>query len=185
MSEDERAKAAEVIGTGAIIYNDLSTDRVTDVNFDLDRVCDFEGETGPYIQYAHTRCLGILRNAPAELLAGIQIPKLMDLAAAQPGFEKLATAAQAKLSQAEEIDLIRTLARLPMILDFVLEGYRPNVLATYLIDVTKTFNVFYRAHKVLVEDAELARARLALVLATQRTLLKGLSLLGMRVPARM
>lgn len=185
MSEDERARAAEIIGVGAVIFNDLSTDRNTDVNFDLEKVLDFEGETGPYIQYAHTRCLGILRNAPAELTGGIEVSKLLDLAAPQPAFTKLFTAAQAKLKEPEELDLIRMLAKLPMVLDQVVDTHRPSTLATYVIDITKVFNQFYRAHKVLVEDAELARARLALVLATQRTLLKGLSLLGMRVPERM
>lgn len=185
MTEAERDRAAEIIGVGAVIYNDLSTDRNTDVNFDLEKVVDFEGETGPYIQYAHTRCLGILRNAPSELTGGIEVTKLLDLAAPQPAFATLAAAAQSKLAATEELDLIRTLARLPNVLDQVVETNRPSTLATYLIDITKAFNQFYRAHKVLVEDQELARARLALVLATQRTLLKGLSLLGMRVPERM
>lgn len=185
MSESEREKAAEIIGTGAIIFNDLSTDRNSDVNFDLERVCDFEGETGPYIQYAHTRCLGILRNAPKDLIEEIQVEKLLDLDSPQKGFDSLQKAAQAKLSEVEELDLIRMLARLPLVLDMVLDGYRPSVLATYLIDITKVFNQFYRTHKVLVEDSELARARLTLVLATQRALLQGMTLLGMRAPERM
>lgn len=185
LSEEERHRNAEIIGVGAIVFNDLSTDRNTDVNFDLERVLDFEGETGPYILYAHTRCLGILRNAPAELISKIDIAKLLDLGSAQPGFEHLWQAAQTKLEKREELDLVRLLARLPLVLDQVLESYKPSILATYLIDITKGFNAFYRAHKVLVDDVELARARLALVLATQRTLLKGLTLLGMRVPERM
>jgi len=185
MNAEERHRAAEIIGSGAVVYNDLSTDRNTDVNFDLDRVCDFEGETGPYIQYAHTRCLGILRNAPAALLAGIDTAKLSDLAAPQPGFDRLFKSAQSKIAAVEELELVRALARLPLVLDDVLVDYRPSILGSYLIDVTKVFNAFYRAHKVLVEDAELAQARLSLVLATQRTLLKGLTLLGMSAPERM
>lgn len=185
MSAEERKKAAEIIGCGAVIFNDLSTDRNTDVNFDLESVVDFEGETGPYVQYAHTRCLGILRNAPESLTGGIEASKLLDLSAPQPAFHTLSTAAQAKLKESEELDLIRMLARLPLVLDQVVESNRPSTLATYIIDVTKVFNVFYRAHKVLVDDSELAKARLALVLATQRTLLKGLTLLGMRLPERM
>lgn len=183
--EAERAKTAEIIGVGAIIFNDLSTDRNNNVNFDLERVLDFEGETGPYIQYAHTRCLGILRNAPKELLTGIDVAGLMDIGKAQSGFGAMAKSAALKLESEEELQLIRTLARLPLILDIVLDQAKPSSLASFLIDVTKVFNQFYRAHKVLVEDAEVARARLALVLATQRTLNKGLSLLGMRLPERM
>jgi arginyl-tRNA synthetase len=185
MTEEERERNAEIIGVGAIIFNDLSTDRNSDVNFDLEQALDFDGETGPYIQYAHTRALSILRNAPKELVEGIDVTKLLDLANPQPGFKKLAAAAKAKLTHVEELDLIRQVARLPIVLDNVLETYKPHLLATYLIDVTKVFNAFYRAHKVLVDDTETARARLALVLATQRALLKGLTLLGMRTPERM
>lgn len=183
--EAERSRTAEIIGVGAIIFNDLSTDRNNNVNFDLERVLDFEGETGPYIQYAHTRCLGILRNAPKELIAGIDVKDLMDIGKKQAGFEMLWKCAASKLVEEEELQLIRTLARLPQILDIVLDQAKPSSLASFLIDVTKVFNQFYRAHKVLVEDADLAKARLALVVATQRTLNKGLTLLGMKLPERM
>ncbi len=183
--ESERAAIAEIIGTGAIIYNDLATDRNHDVNFNIDKVCDFEGETGPYIMYAHTRCLGILRNAPKNLIDGIDPKKLLDLSVKQPGFDKLFAAASKRLQETEELELIRTLAKLPRYLDLVLETNKPSYLANFLIDITKQFNAFYRAQKVLVEDTELAQARLALILATQRTLLKGLTLLGMRAPERM
>ena len=185
LPEKERAQIAEIIGTGAIVYNDLATDRNHDVNFNIQKVCDFEGETGPYIMYAHTRCLGILRNAPKSFIDGIDTTKLLDLSVKQPGFDKIFTAATKRLQEKEELELIRTLAKLPRYLDLVLETMKPSYLANFLIDITKQFNAFYRAQKVLVEDAELAQARLALVLATQRTLLKGLSLLGMRAPERM
>ena len=92
----------------------------------------------------------------------------------QPGFDKLFAAASKRLQETEELELIRTLAKLPRYLDLVLETNKPSYLANFLIDITKQFNAFYRAQKVLVEDTELAQARLALILATQRTLLKGL-----------
>ncbi len=171
LTENEIADAAEIIGTGAIIYNDLSTDRNHDVVFNLERIVSFDGETGPYIQYAHTRCLSIFRNAPKNL-------NTSDL-------NGLHTAALTKLNETEELELIRVLAKLPFILDLVLKDYRPSILSNYLIDITKAFNVFYRNHKVLVEDTEVAKARLSLVLATQRVLNKGLYFLGMKTPERM
>jgi arginyl-tRNA synthetase len=183
--ENERARVAETVGVGAIIFNDLSTDRNNNVNFELEQVLDFEGETGPYVQYAHTRCLGILRNAPEALREGIDPEKLPDLALRQPGFDVLAQRAMERLSEPEELGLLRTCARLPIVLDQVLDQSKPNLLANYLIDVTKAFNLFYRSHKVLCDDDALSKARLALVLIAQRTLLKGLQLLGMKAPSRM
>ncbi len=185
LSAAEQKEASEIIGTGAIVYNDLSTDRNHDVNFDIEKVCDFNGETGPYIQYAHTRCLSILRNAPAELISGIDTSKLLDLSFDQKGFASLFETAKKNLSEPEELDLIRTLMKLPGVLDTTLEHYKPSHLAGYMIDITKQFNQFYRAHKVLSENQDLTKARLALVLATQRVLLKSLELLGMRAPVKM
>lgn len=185
LSESEQKQAAEIIGTGAIVYNDLSTDRNHDVNFDIEKVCDFSGETGPYIQYAHTRCLSILRNAPSELIKDIDTNKLLDLSYDQKGFSNLFEAAQKNLREVEELDLIRTLIKLPGVLDTTLDHYKPSHLAGFMIDITKQFNQFYRAHKVLSENQDLAKARLALVLATQRVLLKSLELLGMRAPIKM
>ncbi|MGE4233755.1 MAG: arginine--tRNA ligase [Bacteriovoracia bacterium] len=170
MNDEEKKNNAEIIGVGAVIYNDLATDRNHDVNFDLETIIDFEGETGPYIQYAHTRCLSILRSAKEVQIdqLGKELPNFVDL-----------------LTQKEELNLIRILARFPIILDQVVESYRPSHLASYLIDVTKVFNAFYRSHKVLVDELALSKARLSLVSATQRVLYEGTSLLGMRLPQKM
>lgn len=185
LSNEECLRLAEIVGTGAVVYNDLSTDRGSDVHFDLDRVLDFNGTTGPYVQYAHTRCLSILRNAPPALMEGVNVSDLMSLSAPPGAFKRLAADAKEKLRESEELDLVRVLARLPLVLDRVLDEYRPSLLAEYLIDVTRVFNVFYAAHKVLGNEETVTRARLALVLATQRVLLRGLNLLGMRAPERM
>jgi arginyl-tRNA synthetase len=199
MTSEEIQKNAEAIGCGAIIFNDLSTDRNIDVNFDLEKVLDFNGETGPYIQYAHTRCLSILRNAPIELQKQLElitdfkeknseIPndnqnKLEAIKTRWHGWTKNLNS---KIFQElEELNLIRTLAKLPLVLDQVLENYKPSILANFLIDVTKSFNTFYRAHKVLVDDKEIAFSRLCLVLATKNVLYQGCTLLGMKLPDRM
>ncbi len=158
---------AELIGVAAVIFNDLSTDRDAAVNFDPQAIADFEGETGPYILYAHTRCLSIVRNAPSSLTSALK------------------SAPTHLLTTAEELNLIRMMARLPLVLDLLIEHHKPHVLGNFLIDLTKSFNVFYRAHKVLVEDTELARARLHLVDTTQRVLQFGLELLGIRTPTKM
>ncbi len=166
-SAQEKKEFSEIIGVGAIIFNDLSTDRIQDVNFDLKQVLDFDGETGPYIQYAHTRCLSILKNAPSVKT------------------DNLLKASLLKLEAKEEIHLLKKLARFPLVLDSVLEHSKPSLLAHFLIDITKAFNLFYRTHKVLTDDSLTTQARLALVLATQKTLKKGLFLLGIKTPLKM
>lgn len=162
---------AEAIGVGAIIFHDLSTDRNSDVQFDLEKILDFDGETGPYIQYAHTRCLSILRNASFDTSKKKAIDELLLNASS--------------LTQKEELHLLRILGRLPLVLELVIATAKPHHLANYLIDVTKHFNAFYRAHKVLTDNASLTQARLSLVLATQQTLLQGLRFLGINVPQKM
>lgn len=161
---------AEAVAIGAVTFFDLSTDPVRDVEFDLERVVDFDGETGPYLQYAHTRCLSILRKA-AE--------------AAQSGAIPFDPALLPLLEKPEEIRLVKTLGQLPIHLERVLQFSKASQLAHYLIDVTKAFNTFYRECHVLGPDPKLTRARLMLVESTRRVLARGLGLLGIPLPEKM
>ncbi len=180
-SEDTREEArltdaeiqtiSEQVAIGALVFADLSTDPSKDLEFDVDRVISFEGETGPYLQYAHTRCLSILRRAKAA------------------GFS--ATSADAKelvetLVKPEESALIGTLARFSEALERTLDQRKPSQLASYLIDVTKDFGHFYRECKVMnPENPVLTRSRLSLVDAARNVLSLGLDLLGMPKPEKM
>jgi len=157
----------EAVAVGAVVFHDLHTDPARDVEFDLERVVDFEGETGPYLQYAHTRCLGILRKAGAQLA---------------PNWS---TELAAHLSAPEEIQLIKTLGQFPLHLERTLTFAKASQLAHYLIDVTKLFGAFYRECHVLGDNPELTRARLCLVDATRSVLASGLGLLGIPLPERM
>jgi arginyl-tRNA synthetase len=165
----------EAVAIGAVVYHDLHTDPVRDVEFDIDRVVDFEGETGPYLQYAHTRCLSILRKAkgtgqsPAP--AGGSISFLADRAHL--------------LKKVEEIQLLKTLGQFPLHLERTLTFGKASQLAQYLIDVTKMFGAFYRECQVLGNAPELTHARLMLVEATRRILAQGMGLLGIPRPSRM
>lgn len=157
--------AVEAVALGAVIFHDLSTDPTQNVEFDTARVVDFEGETGPYLQYAHTRCLSILRKSGqtptfrAELLGQLKHP--------------------------EEVLLVKLLGQFPDHLERVLELGKPSQLAHYLIDVVKQFGAFYRDCHVLSDDVSLTQARLLLVDATRQVLARGLGLMGIPLPERM
>jgi len=162
---------AEQVAVGAVIFHDLHSDPARDVEFDVERVVDFEGETGPYLQYAHTRCLSILRKAreTGELAGEVEFSAAFIDA----------------LSKDEEFALLKTLGQFGLHLERSLTHGKASQLAHYLIDVTKVFGSFYRECKVLGEGRELTGARLMLVEATRRVLGQGLGLLGIPLPERM
>ncbi|MBI4925134.1 MAG: arginine--tRNA ligase, partial [Bdellovibrio sp.] len=170
-NENEKEEVSEQIALGALVFFDLHADPIKDIDFDLGRVTDFEGETGPYLQYAHTRCHSILRKAKesCELPGKICFdPSLVSL-----------------LNQKEEILLVKVLGRFPLHLERALEFSKASQLANYLIDVTKAFGAFYRECHVLGQEPRLTQARLILVEATRRILARGLSLLGIPLPKKM
>ncbi|NDG84639.1 MAG: hypothetical protein EBX52_06325 [Proteobacteria bacterium] len=171
LTENEITTIADEVAIGALVFADLSTDPTKDLDFDVDRVISFEGETGPYLQYAHTRCLSILRKAGADPEKVRQTPE---------------STLVAKLGTLEEARLLGTLARYAEALDRSLDLRKPSQLTTYLIDLTRDFGHFYRECKVMnPEDPELTSARLALVQATRTVLASGLELLGIPKPEKM
>ncbi len=168
---NELEEISEKIAVGALLFFDLHTDPTKDVEFDVERVVDFEGETGPYLQYAHTRCQSILRKAKesGELKAPICFhPELISL-----------------LKAPEEINLVKILGRFPLHLERALEFSKASQLAHYLIDLTRVYGAFYRECHVLGQAEKLTQARLMLVESTRRILTHGLSLLGIPLPERM
>jgi len=170
-STEDREKIREAVAIGAIVFHDLHTDPVRDVEFDIERVVDFEGETGPYLQYAHTRCLSILRKAKdtGQLPASWTVsPQILQ-----------------QLKNEEELQLVKMLGQLPLHLERTLSFAKASQLAHYLIDVTHVFGSFYRECQVLGNSVELTSARLMLVEATRRILARGLGLLGIPLPERM
>ncbi len=154
-----KKEVAKVVGVGAIIFGDLSSDRIRDVDFDWNRMLSFEGETGPYLQYTHARACSILRKA------GLKKKK-----SAKISFKLL--------SSAQELALVKDLSLFPNILVTAAQSYKPHHVAQYLIRLAQKFNDFYHSCQVISEDKELMAARLALVDAVRQVLANGLGCLG-------
>jgi arginyl-tRNA synthetase len=159
----DKEKVARQVGIGAVIFGDLSNDRIKDIEFDWDKILDFSGETAPYIQYAHARICSILRKMPLR----------------DDSFD-------ATLLQTDEEQLIvGTLARFPDIIARSAESYKPSVVARYLLDLARDFNKFYHQCPVLQAEEQTRLARLALCDAVRQVLDNGLTLLGISAPEEM
>lgn len=162
-------EVAEIVGVGAVVFNDLSTDRVKDVEFDWERILDFEGDTGPYLQYCYARASSILRQGAAK---GIQ-----------PGNP----ADSAELAKAEAAQqLMKQFGRLEDSLEGAKRLQKPSIVANYAIDLAKSFNAFYRDLRVVDEaNKPESSARLGLVQAFRQVLGNTLGLLCMKAPEEM
>jgi arginyl-tRNA synthetase len=164
----EQEQVAEVVGLGAIKYADLSQNRISDYVFDWQKMMAKNGNTATYMQYAYARVRNVFRKG------GV---------AAESIREKRPAIA---LSHPVERALGVRLIRLPEVLEFAAEEYKPNVLTDYLFELANTFSTFYEECPVLkAESAERRDSRLALCDLTARTLKFGLDLLGINVVERM
>jgi arginyl-tRNA synthetase len=160
---DEQIDIGRIVGIGALKYADLSTDRIKDYVFDWDRMLAFEGNTAPYLQYAHARIRSILRKAGEPVTSEGSDPILV----------------------AEERDLILQLLQFDAAIHDTLEKYSPHRLCTYLFELAQSFTSFYEACPVLKADPPTRSFRLRLLEQTARVLDTGLGLLGIVAPERM
>jgi arginyl-tRNA synthetase len=162
----ERGAVGKMIGIGALKYADLAADRNKDYVFDWDRMLAFEGNTAPYLQYAHARIRSILRHDAARDVA----------------FDASAIAVATKTERALALELLDFHGAV----ETVASSLAPHKLCTYLFALASAFTAFYEQCPVLRADTpEEMRARLALSELTARVLARGLELLGIDAPARM
>lgn len=161
---DEAAEIAEIVGIGAVKFAELSQNRLTDYVFSWDRMLALQGDTAPYLQYSHVRIRSIFRKLEAP-------------------FDPLS--ATIHLDEDAEIHLARLLVRFGEVLPTILEDFRPNLLANYVLELARAFHSFFEACPVLKSEAATRDSRLALCDLTSRTLKQGLHLLGIAVPERM
>lgn len=159
-----KANVAEAVGVGAVIFGDLLHSRLHEVNFSLEDVVNFEGETGPYVQYTYARTQSLLRRA------GSGVP-------VEPG--QHADAADYHYAEGDQSwQLAKALMRYPDALAQAAQRYEPSILARYLIELAQTFNRFYHHEKIITGNTAEQAAKLALVRLTAETLEDGLKLLG-------
>jgi arginyl-tRNA synthetase len=164
LSPEQQDAVARALGIGAVKYANLSTERQRDYVFDWDRMLAFEGDTGPYLQYAHARIRSIFRRAGA--------------APPPPGSVPL-------LGEPAERALALQLLAFPEAVAATADTYSPAKLCAYLFELATSFTGFYEACRVLVGDEVVRASRLGLCDLTARVLELGLSLLGMQAPEQM
>ena len=165
-SEEEAAAICEMVGLGALKYFILKVDPKKTMLFDPRESIDFNGNTGPFIQYTHARIRSILRKAEE---AGIDA----------------STYTSATLLP-EEVELVKALAEYPAVVRTAGEQFAPSVIAAYAYDLAKQFNGYYHDHSILKEENEAVRSlRLKLAAEVARVIRSAMSLLGINVPERM
>ena len=163
---ENKEEVAKMVGVGAIIFNDLSNNRIKDEIFDWNQLLNFNGETGPYMQYTYVRTQSILRNAGVKEIddKNIDFSKLLD---------------------PEAIDVVKRLSEYTDIVVNATNKNEPSIIARYLIDLAHSFSRFYNEHQIICDDEETKKARLALTKCVGTTIKSGLALLGISTPEKM
>lgn len=167
LTPEQQADVARMLGIGSIKYADLSSDRVKDYVFDLDRMISFEGNTAGYVQYAHARIRSVYRKAEAE---GVT-----------PGAIQLGAPAKDDAERALVIELLG----FEEVVKSVEESLEPHKLATYAYNLALAFTKFYERCPILKAEPAVRSSRLTLAGATAKTLAKTLDLLGIEAPQQM
>ena len=159
---------AKAVGIGAVVFNELSNYRIKDYVFSWEHVLNFEGETGPYVQYTHARACSVLRNAGDEIVAK-----------AKEDFD-------AKYLTGESAHALSTLLYdFPAVIKEAGEKYEPSIVTRHLVDIAQAFNKFYHDEHILVDNEDEKVAKVAMVLAAKDAIKNGLDLLCMKAPEKM
>ena len=161
-SLENKEAVAHAVGVGAVIFHDLKNDRTNNFDFALEEVVQFEGETGPYVQYTHARAMSILRKAN----------------------HTVDTQAAFSLTDDDAWEVLKLIENYPNVVRFAEEKCEPSAIAKFVINLAQAFNKYYAHTKVLVED-EAFNSRIALVQTTASILKQGLALLGVAAPDEM
>ncbi|PJA26761.1 MAG: arginine--tRNA ligase [candidate division Zixibacteria bacterium CG_4_9_14_3_um_filter_46_8] len=161
---ENREQVAEDIGLGAVIFAQFSSRRGKNISFSWDEALNFDGQTGPYLQYTHARISSLERKYGKDIQANID---------------------PALLSDQAEIKLCKQLGQFPLAINTAMRENEPFIIACYLLLLASEFNGYYQRVRVLVEDKSLAEARMFLVSAVRITLRNGLYLLGIKAPVKM
>lgn len=164
VNTDNIEEVAKQVGIGAVIFQELSNSRIKDYTFSWDKTLNFEGETGPYVQYTYARASSILRNSNRALDENINY----DYINGETAYE-----------------LCKLIYRFPEVVIDAAEKYEPSIVTRHIVDIAQAFNKYYHDEHILVDDPEEQKAKLLLVYATKQTIKNGLGLLGIESPERM
>ncbi len=157
-------EVSRIVGIGAVKFQELYNNRIKDYVFDWDEVLNFEGETGPYVQYTYARAKSVLRKAGVDEIKPLDIEKI---------------------TSDEEFTLVKKLAGFEDVLIKAKEKYEPSLITRHLTDIAKSFNKFYNSSKIMVEDEKLKEERLALAYVTSVVIKTALGLLGIKTVEKM
>ena len=159
----DKEEVAKQVGIGAIIFNDLYNQRIKDVIFDWNKLLNFDGETGPYVQYTYARASRVLRKIG-------EVPDTIDYTL---------------LTDEASIGLLKEIERYPQVIKDAAERYEPSVIARYSIDLAHAFNKFYHECQINVEDETTKYTRTNVVKIARYIIKDALSLLGIQCPEQM
>lgn len=162
---EEKEEVAKKVGIGAVIFNDLSNNIIKDEVFDWDIMLNFQGETGPYIQYIYVRTNSLISKAG-------YIPKIENID-------------QNQLTNENCIDILKQIYIFNDIIRQAADKNEPSIIARYLIELAQRYSSFYNDNKIIVEDQKVQNARLYLTYIVGQTLKTGTKLLGIEMPDKM
>ena len=161
----DKDEVAQIVGIGAILFNDLYNQRIKDVSFTWDKILNFDGETGPYVQYTYARAASVLRKAGVtEVDEDIDFSVVTDEAS---------------------MNLLKEISRYPSVVKDASEKLEPFIVSRFAMAVAQAFNKFYHDCQINVEDEAVKKARLKVVCLTKYALKDALSLLGIGCPEQM
>lgn len=161
---DDIDEVSRIVGIGAVKFQELYNNRIKDYVFDWDEVLNFDGETGPYVQYTYARAKSVLRKACIDEIKPLDIEKI---------------------TSDEEFILVKKLAGFEDVVIKAKEKYEPSLITRHLTDIAKSFNKFYNSSKIMVEDEKLKEERLALAYVTAIVIKTALGLLGIKTVEKM
>lgn len=164
---ENKEEIAKQVGIGAVVYTDLQNGRIKDIDFRWDRALNFDGETGPYVQYTHARACSVLRkSADIEGLDAVS----EDFSGLTDDFAQ---------------NLLRLISRFPESVLQAADKYEPSVITRAMTDIAKAFNKYYYEQRIIDEDLAKTKARILLCKATKDVLKTAMALIGMQAPERM
>jgi len=158
-----KEEVAKQVGIGAIVFNDLYNQRIKDVIFDWEKLLNFDGETGPYVQYTYARAASVIRKIG-------DVPSVYDYSV---------------LSDDVSMALLKEIARYPQVVSDAAEKLEPFVVSRYAVALAQAFNKFYHECQINVEDENIKYTRANIVMITKSILKDALSLLGIQCPEQM